>query len=62
MTPVQSPVLTHMCRSCCRHFPLHQVREVHAAEHTPEGEAEILVCPICSSYDIELLKEVPHAT
>lgn len=61
MTRVQSPALTHMCRSCGRHFSLYQVREVHAAEHTPEGEAEVLVCPVCGSYDLDPLSEVPNA-
>lgn len=51
----------HDCRGCGRHFPLHQVRQVHPAEHTPEGEAEVLVCPVCGSYDIERLEEVPSA-
>lgn len=61
MTPVQTQAITHNCRGCDRHFPLHQVREVHPAEHTHEGEAEVLVCPVCGSYDIEQLKEVDRA-
>jgi len=58
MTPMQSQVITHTCLGCDRHFPLHLVRQVQPAEHTPEGEAEVLVCPVCNSYDIELFKEV----
>lgn len=64
MTPVQTQPLTHDCRGCGRHFELHQVRQVrqvHPAEHTPEGEAEVLVCPVCGSYDIEQLEEVARA-
>lgn len=58
MTSKQTHLVTHTCRGCDRHFPLHLVRQVHPAEHTPEGEIEVLVCPACNSYDIELLKEV----
>lgn len=61
MTPVQTQSITHDCRGCGRHFSLNQVREVHPAEHTPEGEAEVLVCPVCGSYDIEQLEEVDRA-
>lgn len=57
----QPQLITHDCRGCGRHFPLHQVRQVHPAEHTPEGEAEVLTCPVCGSYDIERLEEVPSA-
>lgn len=53
--------ITQGCRGCGRHFQLHQVRQVHPAEHTAEGEAEVLVCPVCGSYDIEPLKEVDSA-
>lgn len=59
--------ITHDCRGCGRHFALQQVRQVrqvrqvHPAEHTPEGEAEVLVCPVCGSYDIEQLEEVANA-
>jgi len=35
---------------------------VHPAEHTPEGEAEVLVCPVCGSYDPVPLSEVPNAS
>lgn len=55
MTPLQSHPITHECRGCGRHFSLHNVRRVYPAEHTPEGEAEVLVCPVCGSYDIEPL-------
>ena len=61
MTPMQSHPITHGCRSYDRHFALHQVRQVHPAEHTPEGEAEVLVCPVCCSYDVEPLQEVHDA-
>ncbi|MBA6133891.1 hypothetical protein [Pseudomonas juntendi] len=61
MTSMQPHPITHACRSCDRHFSLHQVRQVHPAEHIPEGEAEILVCPVCGSYDLVLLLEVPNA-
>jgi len=61
MTSMQPHPITHACRSCGRHFALHQVRQVHSAEHTPEGEAEVLVCPVCGSYDLDPLSEVPNA-
>ena len=61
MTPVHTQSITHDCRGCGRHFSLNQVREVHPAEHTPEGEAEVLVCSVCGSYDIEPLMEVDRA-
>jgi hypothetical protein len=61
MTPLRSHPITHGCRGCDRHFALHQVRQVHPAEHTPEGEAEVQVCPVCGSYDVEPLQEVPDA-
>ncbi|MFI8556390.1 hypothetical protein [Pseudomonas putida] len=61
MTPVHTQSITHGCRSCARHFALHQVRQVHPAEHTPEGEAEVLVCPVCGSYDLDPLQEVDRA-
>ncbi|ETK13600.1 MULTISPECIES: hypothetical protein [Pseudomonas] len=61
MTPMQSHPITHGCRGCDRHFALHQVQQVHLAEHTPEGEAEVLACPVCGSYDIEPLQEAHDA-
>lgn len=61
MTLMQSHPITHGCGGCGRHFALNLVRQVHPAEHTPGGEAEVLVCPVCDSYDIELLLEVPDA-
>ena len=61
MTLTESHLITHGCLNCGRHFALHQVRQVHPAEHTPEGEAEVLVCPVCGSYDVEPLQEVPDA-
>lgn len=60
MTLMQSHPVTHGCNSCDRHFALHQVRQVHPAEHTPEGEAEVLTCPVCGSYDIKRLEEVDN--
>lgn len=60
MTSMQSHPITHDCRNCGRHFPLQQVRQVHPAEHTAEGEAEVLVCPVCGSYDIEPLVGVAN--
>lgn len=61
MTPMKPNPVTHGGSNCGRHFALHQVRQVHAAEHTPEGEAEVLTCPVCGSYDIERLEEVDNA-
>lgn len=51
MTFIEPHLITHCCLNCGRHFALHQVRQVHPAEHTSEGEAEVLVCPICGCYD-----------
>jgi DNA-directed RNA polymerase subunit RPC12/RpoP len=61
MTLTEPHLITHGCLNCGRHFALHQVRQVHPAEHTPEGEAEVLVCPVCGSYDPVPLSEVPNA-
>lgn len=58
MTPMQSHPISHDCRGCGRHFDLQDVRQVYPAEHIPEGEAEVLVCPVCGSYDIEPLVAV----
>lgn len=56
MTSMQPHPITHACHSCGRHFALHQVRQ-----GAPEGEAEVLVCPVCGSYDLDPLSEVPNA-
>ncbi|MCT7339637.1 hypothetical protein N5K55_21875 [Pseudomonas aeruginosa] len=40
------PLVTHQCMNCDQHHPHHLVRQVLPAENTPEGEAEVLVCPL----------------
>lgn len=61
MTTTALTPLTHHCRNCDAHHPRHQVRQCIPAENTPEGEVEVMVCPICGSYDLEQLQEVDHA-
>ncbi|MBG4115508.1 hypothetical protein I5F41_33725, partial [Pseudomonas aeruginosa] len=51
MTTSQHLVI-HQCMNCDQHHPHHLVRQVLPAENTPEGEAEVLVCPCCGSYDV----------
>lgn len=51
-------LVTHQCMNCGRHHPHHLVRQVLPAENTPEGEAEVLVCPCCGSYDVHQLEAV----
>lgn len=38
-------LVTHQCMNCGQHHPYHLVRQILPAENTPEGEAEVLVCP-----------------
>ncbi|MFW4758158.1 hypothetical protein ACOAP6_20315 [Pseudomonas aeruginosa] len=64
-TPARSPrmnasqhLVTHECMNCGQHHPLHLVRQILPAENTPEGEAEVLVCPCCGSYDVHQLEAV----
>lgn len=64
-TPARSPrmttsqhLVTHQCMNCDQHHPHHLVRQVLPAENTPEGEAEVLVCPCCGSYDVHQLEAV----
>lgn len=51
-------LVTHQCMNCGQHNPHHLVRQVLPAENTPEGEAEVLVCPCCGSYDVHQLEAV----
>lgn len=52
------PLVTHQCMNCDQHHPHHLVRQVLPAENTPEGEAEVLVCPCCGSYDVHQLEAI----
>lgn len=54
-----TPAISHWCRHCDSHHPKHQVRG--AVPASPDGEADVLICPTCNSYDIEELLEVPDA-
>ncbi|OPK02988.1 hypothetical protein BZ164_18905 [Pseudomonas veronii] len=53
--------ITHWCRNCDAHHPAHRVRSFIPVSTVPEGKQEFLVCPNCSSYEIEPLQEVSHA-
>ncbi len=61
MTSGQPSLITHWCRNCGTHHPLPSVRQFVPAETSPEGETEVLTCPVCGSYDIDELQEVSHA-
>lgn len=57
------PGITHWCLSCKTHHMHQRVR--HCIPHpTPfEEEFELLVCPYCSSSDVEELQDAPlHLT
>ncbi|WP_313026694.1 hypothetical protein [Pseudomonas lopnurensis] len=49
--------LTHWCRNCNVHHPLHLVCTCGRAEDTPDAEVESLVCPICFTTELEELEE-----
>lgn len=51
---------THWCVSCRKHYTRHQVRQIVPAEHDPDSEAELLICPNCGSDDVEELQEIGH--
>ena len=51
-------LVTHECMNCDQHHPHHLVRQVLPAENTPEGEAEVLGCPCCGSYDVHQLEAI----
>lgn len=53
--------ITHWCRNCDAHHPVHRVRSFVNVSTIPEGKQEVLVCPNCASYEIEPLHEVSHA-
>jgi len=53
--------ITHWCWQCDSHHPIHRVRCINKATVSPIGEVEVLICPNCSSYDIEELQEVSNA-
>lgn len=53
--------ITHWCRQCDSHHPMHRVSSVISNPTTARGEEEVLVCPNCRAYGIELLQEVKHA-
>lgn len=54
--PFTHPI-THWCSNCDAHFRLDQVRLCVPAPESALGEAEVLQCPTCSSYEIEKLLE-----
>jgi len=41
--------------------PTHRVRSAVPAPVSLDGKVDVLVCPSCSSYDIEELQEVSDA-
>lgn len=51
---------THWCVSCGKHYTRQQVRQTLPAEHTPDGEVELLICPHCGSDHVEELQEIGH--
>ena len=50
--------LTHWCRQCDAHYRINHVRHCIPAPNPLEGEVEVNICPVCSSYEIEELQEV----
>lgn len=61
MSVITPSGITHWCLCCKTHLTLQQVR--HCIPHpTPfEEEIEALVCPYCSSHNIDELVELPDA-
>lgn len=53
--------ITHWCRQCDSHYPTHRVCRIVPAPVSPDSEVGVLICPKCSSYDIEELQEVSDA-
>lgn len=61
MTPHQQAVLTHWCRNCDAHHPLQNIQNSLQAPTTPSGEVEMLICPLCGSFEVEKLQEIDDA-
>jgi hypothetical protein len=57
MTSQSTHPITHWCSNCDGHFQLNQVRHCVPVPESALGEAEVLHCPTCGSYQIEKLLE-----
>jgi hypothetical protein len=53
--------ITHWCRQCDSHHPMHRVSHAFPCPTNARGKKEVWVCPSCNSYDIEELLEVSDA-
>ncbi|WP_313452904.1 hypothetical protein [Pseudomonas rhodesiae] len=61
MKTLTPPGITHWCRSCKTHHTYQQVRHCIPNPTPFEEEIEWLLCPYCSSHDIDELLDVSES-